>query len=169
MQFHRLINHVTRQILLCEIMLIEVQSWLKFRRGISPDDFPMECTANHKTLYRAYYWTVHSRYRPAFFNQALPQQSYILAISTVVFAYNNLSGLRNYTFSVHKRLVDRHPYHEGRIYCPNSQEGNIRNFVSLTGSINIVNVTRVCNIIFGDYKFNNLFFPEFNQTYYYTL
>lgn len=23
-----------------------------------PDDFPMECTANHKTLYRAYYWFI---------------------------------------------------------------------------------------------------------------
>lgn len=74
-----------------------------------PDDFPMECTANHKTLYRAYYWTVHSRYRPTFFNQVLSNNR-ILPISIVVFAYDNPSSLRNYTFSVYKWLVD-HPYH----------------------------------------------------------
>lgn len=167
MQFHRLINHVTRQILLCEIMLIEVQSWLKFRRGISQMISPWNARQTIKLCIGHIIGPFIVDIDQHFSIKHSPNNRIYWLFRPL--SSPTMSGLRNYTFSVHKRLVDRHPYHEGRIYCPNSQEGNIRNFVSLTGSINIVNVTRVCNIIFGDYKFNNLFFPEFNQTYYYTL
>lgn len=106
-------------------------------------------------MYRAYYWTVHSRYRPAFFNQVLPNNR-ILPISIVVFAYNNLSSLRNYTFSVYKRLVG-HPYHATGPYIVQILKREIFKFCILDRIDEYHK--RVCNILFLENRFNKYFFP----------